>query len=60
MPSVACGVSYIDLNFCDIPRAIATGVYTSDTGVTLITDKPQAGVDSKDTKFGMDACWGTK
>ena len=36
----------------------ATG-YT-DTGVTLITDKPMAGVDSKDTKFGMDACWGTK
>jgi len=35
------------------------GGYT-DTGVTLITDKAQAGVDSKDTKFGMDACWGTK
>jgi fructose transport system substrate-binding protein len=35
------------------------GGYT-DTGVTLITDKAQPGVDSKDTKFGMDACWGTK
>jgi fructose transport system substrate-binding protein len=32
----------------------------TDTGVTLISDKPQAGVDSKDTKFGMDACWGKK
>ena len=30
----------------------------TDTGVTLITDKPRAGVDSKDTTFGMDACWG--
>ena len=32
----------------------------TDTGVTLITDKAKAGVTSKDTKFGMDACWGTK
>ncbi|MEI5998014.1 sugar ABC transporter substrate-binding protein [Paraburkholderia bengalensis] len=31
-----------------------------DTGVTLITDKPQNGVDSKDTKFGLDNCWGNK
>ena len=31
---------------------------TVDTGVTLITDKPMKGVDSKDTAFGMDACWG--
>src|ERR671930_337840 len=35
---------------------IATG-YT-DTGVNLITDKPQAGVASKDTKFGLANCWG--
>jgi fructose transport system substrate-binding protein len=34
----------------------ATG-YT-DTGVTLITDKPQPGVPSKDTKFGLANCWG--
>src|ERR671930_29645 len=34
----------------------ATG-YT-DTGVNLITDKPQAGVASKDTKFGLANCWG--
>ena len=31
-----------------------------DTGVTLITDKAQTGVDSKDTAFGLGACWGTK
>ncbi len=30
----------------------------TDTGVTLITDKPMSGVDSKDTKFGLGACWG--
>src|SRR5258708_35725720 len=30
----------------------------TDTGVTLITDKPHAGVPSKDTKFGLAACWG--
>jgi fructose transport system substrate-binding protein len=31
-----------------------------DTGVTLITDQPKSGVDSKDTTFGMNACWGAK
>jgi fructose transport system substrate-binding protein len=31
-----------------------------DTGVTLITDRAIAGVDSRDTTFGMNACWGTK
>lgn len=30
----------------------------TDTGVTLISDKPQSGVDSKDTAFGLSACWG--
>jgi fructose transport system substrate-binding protein len=33
---------------------------TVDTGVTLITDTPMKGVDSRDTAFGMDACWGNK
>ena len=33
---------------------------TTDTGVTLITDKPMKGVESRDTAFGMDACWGNK
>ena len=30
----------------------------TDTGVTLITDKPVEGVDSQDTKFGTANCWG--
>ena len=30
----------------------------TDTGVTLITDKPAPGLDSKDSKFGLDNCWG--
>ncbi len=30
----------------------------TDTGVTLITDKPLTGVASKDTTFGLDNCWG--
>ncbi|KJK34487.1 sugar ABC transporter [Streptomyces variegatus] len=30
----------------------------TDTGVTLITDKAQAGVTSKDTAYGLDNCWG--
>jgi fructose transport system substrate-binding protein len=32
----------------------------TDTGVTLITDKPESGVSSKDTTFGLNECWGTK
>ena len=32
----------------------------TDTGVTLIANKPMAGVDSKDAKTGMDLCWGKK
>ena len=31
-----------------------------DTGVTLIANKPVAGVDSKDTQVGTDLCWGKK
>jgi fructose transport system substrate-binding protein len=30
----------------------------TDTGVTLISDKPMSGVDSKDSKFGLENCWG--
>ena len=32
----------------------------TDTGVTLITDKPIAGsgLDAKDTAFGLQNCWG--
>jgi len=32
----------------------------TDTGVTLIAHTPIEGVDSKDTKTGMDLCWGKK
>jgi fructose transport system substrate-binding protein len=31
-----------------------------DTGVTLIANKAIKGVDSKDTKTGLDLCWGKK
>jgi len=42
-------------------EAIAKGEKVSgykDTGVTLITDDPQDGVESKDSKFGSENCWG--
>jgi fructose transport system substrate-binding protein len=32
----------------------------TDTGVTLIAAKATKGVDSKDSKVGMDLCWGKK
>ncbi|MBY0445212.1 MAG: sugar ABC transporter substrate-binding protein [Burkholderiales bacterium] len=32
----------------------------TDTGVTLIANKAVAGVNSKDSKTGMDMCWGNK
>ncbi|NMP26935.1 sugar ABC transporter substrate-binding protein [Rahnella sp. SAP-1] len=31
-----------------------------DTGVTLIADKPMAGLESKDTQAGLNACFGAK
>jgi len=30
----------------------------TDTGVTLITDNPVEGVESEDTTFGLENCWG--
>jgi fructose transport system substrate-binding protein len=39
------------------PQATAGKTFT-DTGVNLITDQPQTGVDSKDTGFGTQNCWG--
>jgi len=39
------------------PAATAGKTFT-DTGVTLITDQAQGGVDSKDTTFGAANCWG--
>jgi fructose transport system substrate-binding protein len=38
--------------------AATSGKDFTDTGVTLITDQPQPGVDSKDTAFGAENCWG--
>ena len=38
-------------------RGAKASGYT-DTGVTLITDRPAAGVDSKDTAYGLAQCWG--
>jgi fructose transport system substrate-binding protein len=32
----------------------------TDTGVTLITDKAQTGVDSQNSAYGAANCWGTK
>jgi fructose transport system substrate-binding protein len=29
-----------------------------DTGVTLITDQPATGVESKDSAWGLENCWG--
>ncbi|MDT7697054.1 MAG: fructose transport system substrate-binding protein, partial [Pseudonocardiales bacterium] len=29
-----------------------------DTGSELITDKPLAGLEAKDTAFGLQNCWG--
>jgi len=29
-----------------------------DTGVTLITDQPATGVESKDSAYGLENCWG--
>jgi fructose transport system substrate-binding protein len=40
------------------PTVPATGFI--DTGVQLITDKPLGGLDSKDTTWGLDNCWGGK
>ncbi|SDG26644.1 substrate-binding domain-containing protein [Pseudonocardia oroxyli] len=38
--------------------AVTAGKTFTDTGVNLITDEPQAGVESKDTAFGSAQCWG--
>lgn len=34
------------------------GLDFTNTGVTLITDLPQDGVESEDTTFGLEQCWG--
>lgn len=30
----------------------------TDTGVTLITDQPQDGIEAEDTEYGLENCWG--
>jgi fructose transport system substrate-binding protein len=47
---VAAGVDYAS-------KGTKVSGYT-DTGVTLIADKPMAGVESKDSKVGESLCWG--
>ena len=39
------------------PEATAGKTFT-DTGVNLITDQAQTGVESQDTTFGQQNCWG--
>jgi fructose transport system substrate-binding protein len=34
------------------------GSYFHNTGVVLITDQPQEGIDSQDTTWGLQNCWG--
>jgi glyoxylase-like metal-dependent hydrolase (beta-lactamase superfamily II) len=44
--SIATDISYIDLNFCDTPKAIATGVYAGDAGAVLIDPGPGSCIDT--------------
>ena len=46
MPSIATDISYIDLNFCDTPKSIATGVYAGDGGAVLIDPGPGSCIDT--------------
>ncbi len=39
---------------------VSEGLDFFNTGVSLVTDTPVAGVDSIDTTKGADSCWGTK
>ncbi|WP_427170498.1 substrate-binding domain-containing protein [Arthrobacter sp. 92] len=38
--------------------AASQGLDFTNTGVTLISDKPATGVESKDTAWGLANCWG--
>lgn len=46
MPSIATDISYIDLNFCDTPKSIATGVYADVAGGVLIDPGPGSCIDT--------------
>jgi fructose transport system substrate-binding protein len=38
----------------------SSGLDFYNTGVSLVTDDPQAGVDGIDSTKGLSECWGTK
>ena len=46
MPSISTELSYVDLNFCDTPKSIATGVYASSDGIALVDPGPGSCVDN--------------
>ena len=46
MPFIVSDISYIDLNFCNTPKAIATGVYGGDAGVVLVDPGPGSCIDT--------------
>jgi glyoxylase-like metal-dependent hydrolase (beta-lactamase superfamily II) len=46
VPSISTELSYVDLNFCDTPKSIATGVYASSDGVGLVDPGPGSCVDN--------------
>ena len=46
MPFIISDVSYVDLNFCGTPKAIATGVYGGDGGVVLVDPGPGSCIDT--------------
>lgn len=46
MPFIVSDISYLDLNFCNTPKAIATGVYGSDAGVILVDPGPGSCLDT--------------
>jgi glyoxylase-like metal-dependent hydrolase (beta-lactamase superfamily II) len=46
VPFIVSDISYLDLNFCNTPKAIATGVYGSDAGVILVDPGPGSCLDT--------------
>jgi glyoxylase-like metal-dependent hydrolase (beta-lactamase superfamily II) len=46
VPFIVSDISYVDLNFCNTPKAIATGVYGSDPGVVLVDPGPGSCIDT--------------
>jgi len=46
VPFIVADISYVDLNFCGTPKAIATGVYGSDAGVVLVDPGPGSCIDT--------------